>query len=43
LNDVNPEAYLTDSLSEIAAGHLINRISEPGAWAYPFAAGETSA
>jgi transposase len=28
LNGVNPEAYLTDALSQIAAGHPINRISE---------------
>ena len=28
LNDVNPEAYLTDTLSKIAAGHPINRIAE---------------
>jgi hypothetical protein len=25
---LNPEAYLTDTLSKIAAGHPINRISE---------------
>jgi len=29
LNDVTPEAYPTDTLSRIAAGHPINRISEP--------------
>jgi hypothetical protein len=31
---VNPEAYLTDTLSQIAAGHPINRISELMPWAY---------
>ena len=34
LNGVNPEAYLTDALSKIAAGHPINRISELMPWAY---------
>ena len=34
LNGVNPEAYLTDTLSQIAAGHPINRISELMPWAY---------
>jgi hypothetical protein len=28
LNGVNPEAYLIDTLSRIAAGHPITRISE---------------
>jgi hypothetical protein len=34
LNDVNPEAYLTDTLARIADGHPINRISELMPWAY---------
>jgi transposase len=34
LNDVNPEAYLTDTLTRIADGHPINRISELMPWAY---------
>lgn len=34
LNGVNPEAYLTDTLSKIAAGHPINRISELMPWAF---------
>jgi hypothetical protein len=33
LNGVNPEAYFTDTLSQIAAGHPINRISELMPWA----------
>jgi transposase len=33
LNGVNPEAYLTDALSKIAAGHPINRI-ELMPWVY---------
>jgi len=28
LNGINPEAYLTDIFSRIAAGHPISRISE---------------
>ena len=35
LNGVNPEAYLTDTLSQIAAGHPINRISELMPWTLP--------
>lgn len=34
LNGLNPEAYLTDTLSRIAAGHPINRIAELMPWAY---------
>jgi transposase len=34
LNGTNPEAYLTDTLSRIAAGHPINRIDELMPWAY---------
>jgi transposase len=34
LNDVNPEAYLTNTLARIADGHPINRISELMPWAY---------
>ena len=33
LNDVNAEAYLTDTLARIADGHPINRIVELS-WAY---------
>jgi transposase len=32
LNGVNPAAYLTDTLSRIAAGHPINRIAELMPW-----------
>jgi transposase len=32
LNGVNPEAYLTDTLAKIAAGHPISRISELMPW-----------
>src|SRR5690349_7705618 len=34
LNGVNPEAYLTDIFSRIAAGHPITRISELMPWAF---------
>jgi transposase len=34
LNGVNPEAYLTDTLAKIAAGHPISRISELMPWVY---------
>jgi transposase len=34
LSDINPEAYLTDTLARIADGHPINRISELMPWAY---------
>jgi transposase len=34
LNDINPEAYLTDTLARIADGHPINRIAELMPWAY---------
>jgi hypothetical protein len=34
LNDVNPQAYLTNTLTRIADGHPINRISELMPWAY---------
>lgn len=34
LNGINPQAYLTDTLSRIAAGHPINRISELMPWAF---------
>jgi hypothetical protein len=43
LNGVNPEAYLTDTLSQIAAGHPINRISELMPWAYQSATSDTAA
>lgn len=33
LNDLNPEAYLTDTLTRIAEGHPINRIEELMPWA----------
>jgi transposase len=41
LNDVNPEAYLTDTLTKIADGHPINRITELMPWAYQPAAAQT--
>jgi transposase len=34
LNGINPEAYLTDIFSRIAAGHPISRISELMPWAF---------
>jgi len=34
LNDVNPQAYLADTLTRIAAGHPINRIDQLMPWAY---------
>jgi hypothetical protein len=34
LNGVNPEAYLTDTLSRIAARHPISRIPELVPWAF---------
>jgi transposase len=33
LNDMNPEAYLRDTLARIAEGHPINRIGAPMPWA----------
>jgi hypothetical protein len=32
LNDVNPEAYLRDTLAKIAEGHPINRIDDLMPW-----------
>ena len=43
LNGLNPEAYLTDTLSRIAAGHPINRIAELMPWAFHSPPGETAA
>jgi transposase len=34
LNEINPEAYLRDTLAKIAEGHPINRIIELMPWAY---------
>jgi transposase len=34
LNGINPEAYLTEIFSRIAAGHPISRISELMPWAF---------
>lgn len=33
LNNINPEAYLRDTLTRIANGHPINRINELMPWA----------
>jgi hypothetical protein len=43
LNGVNPEAYLTDTLSRIAAGHPISRISELMPWAFRSPPGDPAA
>ena len=32
VNDLNPEAYLRDTLGKIAEGHPISRIDEPMPW-----------
>jgi hypothetical protein len=42
LNGVN-QAYLTDTLARIAAGHPINRISELMLWAHQPSIVETAA
>jgi transposase len=42
LNGVNPEAYLADALSKIAAGHPINRITELMPWVYRSPNAETA-
>jgi transposase len=34
LNEINPEAYLRDTLAKIAEGYPINRIVELMPWAY---------
>jgi len=41
LNSVNPQAYLTDTLTRIADGHPINRITELMPWVYQPAAAQT--
>ena len=43
LNGANPQAYLTDTLSRIAAGHPISRIAELMPWSYQSSATETIA
>ena len=43
LNGVNPEAYLTDTLSKIADGHPISRISELMPWAFQTPQRDTAA
>ena len=43
LNGVNPEAYFTDTLSQIAAGHPINRIAELMPWLYHSPNAQTAA
>ena len=43
LNGVNPEAYLTDALSKIAAGHPINRLAELLPWNWPHPAAKLAA
>jgi transposase len=39
LNGVNPQAYLTDVLERLVAGHLNSRIDELMPWRYPAAQG----
>ena len=43
LNGLNPEAYLTDTLAKIAAGHPISRISELMPWAFQSPPRDTAA
>jgi len=43
LNGVNPQAYLTDTLSRIAAGHPISRISELMPWTFQALPGNIAA
>jgi hypothetical protein len=43
LNGVNPQAYLTDTLSKIAAGHPISRIAELMPWAFQNPQSDTAA
>ena len=43
LNGVNPQAYLTDILSRIAARHPISRIAQLMPWSYQSSATETIA
>ena len=43
LNSLNPQAYLTDTLARIAAGHPINRISELMPWVYRSSTPEAAA
>ena len=43
LNGVNPQAYLTDTLSRIFAGHPINRIAEPMPWNFQTSSLDTAA
>ena len=40
---LNPEAYLTDTLAKIAAGHPISRISELMPWAFQSPPSDTAA
>ena len=35
MNDLNPEAYLRDTLVKIAEGHPISRIEELMPWEWP--------
>jgi transposase len=41
LNDVNPEAYLRDTLTKIAEGHPINQIQQLLPWSFPSRAGQS--
>jgi hypothetical protein len=43
LNGVNPQAYLTETLSQIALRHPINHISELMPWVYQFPTSEAAA
>lgn len=42
MNDLNPEAYLRDTLTKIAEGHPISHIGELMPWGRPTGPAETA-